>query len=201
MKNLKSAKWLIVLLCIFLILSAIIISLFTGNKKEETGEITQDVTEEMPTFANTTLFIKPAETISQKVGDILSAELWFQAENDTKVDGLQTVVCYGNELSLSETDGAIANEAAGLSMELISINNMDSNQSCATLVLLSNRSADELVTSANAVTLNFSVVKPGTGSITIDKDKSMVTGDNQESATVKSLAITSAQGTNYDITE
>jgi hypothetical protein len=152
-------------------------------------------------FANTTLSVLPSEKITKAVGDVLSAQVWFQTESGAKVDGVQTIVCYGDELSLSETSGATANTEAGFDADpIIVVKDAGDNQSCATIVATSKKSASSLTTTAKALTINFTAVKAGSGNITINKDKSMVTGDNSASATDKIITVTSVAGTTYEIT-
>ena len=154
------------------------------------------------TFANTTLSVVPSEKIIKNVNETVSTQLWFYTENDSaKVDGVQTVVCYGKELSLTE-DGIVVNTEAGFEGDpIVAINNDDPNNNCATVVVTSKKTTADLVTTAKAITLNFTAISAGSGEIVINKDKSMVTGDNSASATDKSLAITSVAGTTYEIKE
>lgn len=152
-------------------------------------------------FDNTSLSVLPSEKITKAVGDVLTAQVWFQTESSSKVDGIQTVVCYGNELTLSDTDGVVANTEAGFEEEpIIVVKDGDDGQSCATIVATSKKSASSLTTTAKALTLNFSAVKAGSGNITINKEKSMVTGDNSASATDKIITVTIVAGTTYEIT-
>lgn len=154
------------------------------------------------TFANTTLSVIPSEKIIKNVNETVSTQLWFYTENDSaKVDGVQTVVCYGKELRLTES-GVVGNTEAGFEGDpIVAINNDDPNKNCATVVVTSKKAAVDLVTTAKAITLNFTAVSAGSGEIVINKDKSMVTGDNSASPTDKTLAITSVAGTTYEIKE
>ena len=154
------------------------------------------------TFANTTLSVIPSEKIIKNVNETVSTQLWFYTENDSaKVDGVQTVVCYGKELSLVESEIVVNTEAGFEQGPIVAINDSDSNKICATIVVTSKKTAADLVTTAKAMTLNFTAVSAGSGEIVIDKEKSMVTGDNSASATDKTLAITSVAGTTYEIKE
>lgn len=151
------------------------------------------------TFANTTLSVLPSEKITKNVGDTLSAQVWFQTESGAKVDGIQAKVCYGNELTLSDVSGAVANTEAGFDETPIISVNVGTSQSCAVLVATSKKSASNLTTTAKAITLYFSAVTAGSGTITIDQTSSMVTGDNEASTTDKMIAITGVSGTSYEI--
>jgi len=63
----------------------------------------------------------------------------------------------------------------------------------------SKSAADSLAATAKAMTLNFTAISAGSGNITLDKNASMVTGDNPASLPIKVLAITSVAGTTYEI--
>jgi hypothetical protein len=151
------------------------------------------------TFANTTLSVLPNSKITKNVGETLSVQVVFQTESGAKVDGVQTKVCYGNQLSLDQTSGAVGNVSAGFDESPIISVSAGADQSCAIVVATSKKDATNLTTTANAVTLNFSALSGGSGSITIDQNGSMVTGDNPASTTDKTLAITSVSGTTYEI--
>lgn len=182
------------LLTIILLIVALVGALALVNKNQEMRK--------GATFANTTLSVLPSEKITGNVGDTITAKIWFYTENDgAKVDGVQAQVCYGDELSLGESDVA-ANTSAGFEESpIVSISQSDEStgQNCAIVVATSKKEAGDLLSTAEAVTLNFSAVKEGSGTITINKDKSAVTGENTASTTDKSLAITNVAGTSYEI--
>lgn len=184
------------LLTVILLIVALVGALALVNKNQEMRK--------GATFANTTLSVLPSTKITGKVGDAITAQVWFYTENDSaKVDGVQTRVCFGKELSLSE-DGVKANTEAGFEESpIVSIGEFseETSQRCAVVVATSKKDASSLKTTGKVITLNFSATNAGTGTITIDKEKSAVTGENTASTTDKSLAITSVAGTTYEITE
>jgi len=188
-----------------IIISAIFVIVFIGilfiTKTSTIKNINNETTPQITPFANTLLLIKPSENIIKKIGEILSVDLWFQTENNAKVDGIQAVICYGDELTLDKTNGTVANQEAGFSTVITVTKNIGSNKSCATIVITSNNSTKDLFTTINFATLNFLTAKTGSGNIYIDSDNSMVTGDNPESNTNKTLAITGTEGTTYEILE
>lgn len=186
---------------ISVILVIMVISLILITRAQTVKNIDNETTPQITPFANTLLSIKPSENIIKTIGEILTVDLWFQTENGAKVDGIQAVICYGDELVLDETNGVVANQDAGFSMVVTVTKSVGPNQSCATLVVTSYNPADDLFTTTNVATLNFSTVKAGSGNIYIDKDTSMVTGDNPDSSTNKTLAITGVEGTTYEILE
>jgi len=152
------------------------------------------------TFANTTLSVLPSSVQQKNVGDNLPVTIEFLTEGSAKVDGVQANVCYGPELSLDPATGATAGADAGFSSTpIVVINQNASGQSCATVAVTSQQSADNLKTTGVAFTLNFTALSGGSGAITIDQTKSMVTGDNPNSPTDKTLAITAVNGTTYQI--
>lgn len=151
-------------------------------------------------FANTSLIVLPSEKITKGINETLSAQVWFQTESSAKVDGVQSVICYGNQLSLNADSGVEVNTDAGFDSSPIVSIKAEGTQSCATVVVTSKKAASNLQSSARAFTLNFRTVSAGTGTIAITQSKSMVTGDNLASETDKVIAITSVAGTTYEVT-
>jgi hypothetical protein len=143
--------------------------------------------------------VLPSEKIIKNVGDVVSAKVWYQTESGAKVDGVQTVICYGKELSLSEDTGVITNTDNGFESGPIVVVKDSGTGKCATIVATSKKSADKLKTTGEAFSVNFSAVAVGEGNLTLDLAKSMVTGDNSASATDKEIAITSVENTTYQI--
>lgn len=183
------------LLLILLLITALAGALALVNKNQNT--------QKGATFANTTLAILPSDKITKAVGNTLTAQVWFYTENSkTLVDGVQAKLCYGNELSLNTSNGAVGNTEAGFSSEVIISDPVavGTSQTCSVIVATSQKSAANLSASAKAITVNFSAVKAGSGSIVINKAGSAVTGENTASTTDKSLAITSVSGTSYEVT-
>jgi hypothetical protein len=151
------------------------------------------------TFANTKLLLLPSEKIIKNVGDEFSVKVWYETESGAKVDGVQTVVCYGNELSLDGETGVVANTDNGFeSGPIVNIKDTDSGK-CATMVATSKKAADKLKTTGEVFEINFTAVSVGEGSFTIDQEKSMVTGDNANSTTDKEIKITGVENTTYQI--
>ncbi|MBU1117419.1 PKD domain-containing protein, partial [Patescibacteria group bacterium] len=151
-------------------------------------------------FASTSLMVLPSEKIVKNVGDVVSAKVYYQTESEAKVDGVQTVVCYGDELSLDEDTGVVANTDNGFEeTPIVAIKDAGNGTWCATVVATSKKSADKLKTVGEAFTLSFSAIKEGSGEITLNKEKSMVTGDNSASATDKMITVTSVDNTTYEI--
>lgn len=179
-----------ILLTIFLIVALIGgLALVKQNQETRKGA----------SFANTKLTLLPSEKIIKNVGDVVPVKVWYQTEGEAKVDGVQTVVCYGNELSLNEDTGVVANTDNGFeSGPIVSVKSTDTG-SCATLVATSKKSADKLKTTGEVMALNFTALKAGEGNLTLDMAKSMVTGDNSASATDKEIAVTVVENTSYKI--
>ena len=185
----KKTKILLTLLLVTALVGAL--ALVKKNQNTQKGA----------TFANTTLAVLPSDKITKAVGETLTATVWFYTENSgALVDGVQAKVCYGNELTLNESNGAVGNTDVGFDASPIINVSVGSSQSCAVVVATSKKSATNLSALAKALTLYFSAVSAGSGSIIIDKDASAVTGENTASTTDKSLAITSVAGTTYGIT-
>lgn len=152
------------------------------------------------TFANTILELLPSKKIIKNVGETVPVKVYFQTENEAQVDGVQTVVCYGDELSLDESTGVVVNTDNGFESDpIVQVKDMGDGRWCATMVATSKKSVDKLKTTGEVFAINFSAVKEGEGTLTIDQAKSMVTGDNVNSATDKEIAITMVNNTSYQI--
>ena len=145
-------------------------------------------------FAKTVLKLIHDTTIVNKVGEVVPVKLWYYTENQAKVDGVQTVVCWGNNVKLNES-GVVVNTQNGFeSVPIVVI-----KDNCATLVATSKQTADKLKTTGEVFALNFEAISEGEGTITIKKESSVVTGDNPASPTDKEIAVTAVENTTYKI--
>lgn len=152
-------------------------------------------TRKSASFANTKLMLLPSEKIIKKVGEIVPVKVHYLTESGARVDGVQTVVCFGKELTLNPDTGVVVNTENGFESTPI----VQVNDNCVTLVATSKKVADKLKTTGEVFALNFMAVSEGEGPITITQTKSMVTGDNPASPTDKEIAITSVEDTSYQI--
>jgi len=152
-------------------------------------------------FATTKLFLLPSEKIIKNVGDQFQVKVWFLTGGQAKVDGVQTVVCYGDELTLDEA-GIVVNTGGGFDSTPIvnfTYNVGTTGRSCATMVATSKQGVDKLTTTGEVFALNFKAVKMGSGTLDINKSKSVVTGDNPQSPTDKEIDVTLVENTTYEI--
>lgn len=157
-------------------------------------------TRKSASFADTKLMLLPSEKIVKKVGEIVPVKVYFQTESGARVDGVQTVVCYGEEIFLDQETGIIVNTENGFESDpIVIVNEVEEGKWCATMVATSKKAADKLITTGEVFALNFTAVSEGEGPLTITQTKSMVTGDNPASATDKEIAITSVEDTSYQI--
>ncbi len=153
-------------------------------------------------FGNTSLQLMPSDKIIKAVGEIFPVQVMFTTQNSEKVDGVQTVVCYNNLISLLETESK-GNADAGFQDDLIISVKSEGEGKCATVVAIPKATvADEAkrLSAGSAMTLKFKGVSRGEGNLTLNKDKSEVTGINDASGTDKNLTVTSVVGTSYEIT-
>jgi len=148
-------------------------------------------------FDTSTLRVLPSSKITAAVGDNFSAEVWYYTSGNSKVDGVQTEVCYGNGITLK---GVTVNTAAGFNSDPITVTRALSTGSCTMVVVTSMQAATNLSTTGKAFTLNFTGVTAGTGNISLDSSTSQMTGDNPASATDKNITVTGVTGTSYEIT-
>jgi len=145
-------------------------------------------------FANTVLQLLPEAKIEKEVNEIVPVKVYYSTENEAKVDGVKTEVCWGSHLGLDE-GGVVVNTANGFNSSPIVV----IKDNCATLVATSQQAADKLKTTGEVFALNFIALSEGEGTITINKESSMVTGDNPASPTDKEIAVTSVENTTYKI--
>ena len=125
--------------------------------------------------------------MTAKVGDTFATQLWYYTSGNSKVDGVQTVICHGAEVTI---DRLVVNTEAGFSGDPITM--ADGN--CTTVVVMSNQGAGKLQTTGKAVS-----IKNGSGNINLDASTSMMTGDNLASLTDKNITVTGVTGTSYQI--
>jgi len=145
-------------------------------------------------FANTKLMLLPSTRIERKIGEELPVKLYFLTESGAKVDGVQSEVCWGSHLKLDESKIMVNTQNGFDSNPIILFKN-----NCVTLVATSKSAADNLKTTGEVFTLNFEAISEGEGTIIINKESSMVTGDNSASATDKVIAVTAVENTTYKI--
>lgn len=159
-------------------------------------------------FATTVLNVVPGEKQTKKIGDILSYQVQYATTGSAKADGVQTIVCYGPQIEIAETkdeNGTVildimGNTAAGFGkIPITSAKKIDETKSCVTVVVTSQEAASKLLSASNAFKINFKAIKVGSGTITLDKANSVVTGDNPASATDKEIAVSAVQNGSYEI--
>lgn len=147
-------------------------------------------------FDTSSLKVLPTGTISVGVGDTFSAGVWFQTTNNSKVDGLQSEICYGNGISLSKV---IVNSNAGFSSIPITVTKAGATKTCTTVVVISMSTASNLLASGKAFTLNFQGVSSGSGDISLNTTTSSMTGDNPASTVEKNITVNNVAGTSYNV--
>ncbi len=178
----KTGTFLFLTLLIITIVGALVLV----NKNQDTRK--------GASFANTKLMLLPNSRIDKAVGEVVPVKIHFLTESGAKVDGVQTELCWGSHLKLDES-GIVVNTQNGFDSNPIIV----IKDNCVTLVATSKLAADKLKTTGEVFALNFKALSEGEGSITINKESSMVTGDNSASALDKEIAVTAVENTTYKI--
>lgn len=179
-----------IILPTLLILAALVGGLILVNQNQETRR--------GAAFDTSTLKVLPATKIRANLNDTFSTQLWYYTSSNSKVDGVQTVVCYGTNISL---ESIVPNQEAGFGNDPITVTNTSNGRTCTTIVVTSSKAASELLTTGRALTMTFKGNSIGLGDINLDQTKSMMTGDNSASATDKNITVTGVEGTTYEIVE
>jgi hypothetical protein len=185
MKNNK-----VMILGVVVLLAALAASVVLTSKNQETRR--------SAAFDTSTLKVLPAEKITAGVGETFAAQLWYYTSTNSKVDGVQTVVCYGSGVTLVSI---VANAEAGFSADPITATKTLSTGACTTVVVTSNKEAAKLLTTGKAFTMYFKGIRTGTANISLDKNTSSMTGDNSASEVDKNITVTGVTGTSYEIVD
>jgi hypothetical protein len=143
-------------------------------------------------FDTSTLKLLPSSTITANVGSTFPVELYYYTSASSKVDGIQTVVCYGAGVSLASV---VVNTDAGFNSDPV----MATNGACTTVVVTSMKAAANLATTGKAFTLYFRGIAVGAGTLSLNSSTSMMTGDNPASDTDKNITVSGVEGTDYQI--
>jgi len=150
-------------------------------------------------FANTALVLLPSDKITKAVGENLLVHMNYATEGGAKLYNVDTVVCYGSNLELSATEST-GNADLGYSAPMILDAAAVGSNKCSKVVVLKETSKINVAeASGELAVLKFKAVSAGSGTITIDKEKSKATGENTASETDKWITVTQVTGTSYEI--
>jgi len=132
-------------------------------------------------FAGTKVFMMPEEHSGQ-VGNEVIAQLFVETENEAKLSSIDTQICYGNELIISEEDPSsqveLNKEALGT---LVDATVVGEGYKCLRLVAIAdlNKKPKDLKGGmVRVATIKFVAINPGEGEIKIDREKTKVGGYN-----------------------
>lgn len=150
-------------------------------------------------FANTTLMLLPSSKLTGHVNDTLTAHLNFTTDGGAMLYNIDTVVCYGPQLQLLDTEST-GNATLGYGGLMFAASPDAGANKCTKVVVLKNvTDISKAATTGEAAVLKFKALSVGYGSIDINKDLSKATGENQSSSD-KWITVTSTTGTSYEIT-
>lgn len=155
-------------------------------------------------FAGTKVLVMP-ESISANTGSKAVAQLYLETADSAKVSSIDTVVCYGNGLSLAE---------GSLSSQVVLNNDALKDLVDTSLVTVDGRPCVRIVGLAGAtmkpsdlksgmfkvVDIKFDTTAEATGKISVIANKTKVGGYNPAAgATDNSLQVTSTSEANYTV--
>ncbi|MFZ2153054.1 MAG: hypothetical protein WAV41_03275 [Microgenomates group bacterium] len=153
-------------------------------------------------FAGTKLLLQP-ESILGGVGEKANVQLFMETANGAKVSSIDTVVCYGNGLSLDANNlesQVILNTAVLKDLVDVSLNN-----NCVRIVALAGATMKPTDLKSGMVKIadiKFDAVAQASGQITIKQANTKVGGYNPSAgATDNSLEVTSVTAASYTVGE
>ena len=159
-------------------------------------------------FAEAKVFLLPSEEINHEVGDKFTVQLWiepgdkFDGDGKAKVQNIQTIICYGPELALDtsgEAEGVKETEANGFDDVALAKVNVVDGKNCLSLAIVADN-FDRIKSETMEVgKIYFSSVSEGEGEITINKDKTVISGENNADALDKYIDVGTVVGTSYKI--
>lgn len=159
-------------------------------------------------FAEAKVFLLPSEEINHEVGDKFTVQLWvdpgerFDGDGNAKVQNIQTIICYGPELALDTTDeakGVKETEVNGFDdVALAKVNEVD-GKNCLSLAIVADNFDRIKSETMEMGKIYFSAVSEGEGLITINKDKTVISGENSADSLDKYISVGEVTGTSYKI--
>jgi len=159
-------------------------------------------------FAEAKVFLLPSEKIEREVGDKFTVQLWidpgdrYDGTGKAKVQNIQTIICYGPELTLdtsSETKGVKETETNGFDdVALAQVNVVDGNN-CLSLAIVADNFDRIKSETMEMGKIYFSAVSEGEGLITINKDKTVISGENSADSLDKYITVGEVTGASYMI--
>lgn len=142
----------------------------------------------MAYFAKTKLLVEP-KLIEVKTGDLVSVQLVAETEDSAKISSIDTQICYGSELGISETDTASLVELNQEALGILVDATVDENKNCLRLVAIAslNKKPNDLATgTVQLATIKLLARSAGSGEIKIDGAKTKVGGYNPTPGAINS---------------
>ena len=161
-------------------------------------------TPKMSYFAKTKLLIEP-KLIEGKTKDQISIQLVAETESGAKISSIDTQICFGNELEISETDTSSLVE---LNQEVLGIlvdASVDKSKKCLRLIAIANlnmKPTDLATGTVRLATIKLLAKTTGSGEIKIDGVKTKVGGYNPTPGAANSaIKVTELGNAKYVISE
>jgi hypothetical protein len=157
-------------------------------------------------FAEAKVFLLPSEKIEREVGDKFTVQLWvdpgdrYDGTGKAKVQNIQTIICYGPELALdtsSEAKGVKETEANGFDDVALAKVNVVDGKNCLSLAIVADNFDRIKSETMEMGKIYFSAVSEGEDLITINKDKTVISGENSADSLDKYISVGTVTGTSY----
>jgi len=159
-------------------------------------------------FAEAKVFLLPSEEIKHEVGDKFTVQLWvdpgerFDGDGNAKVQNIQTIICYGPELALDtsdEVEGVKETEVNGFDDVALAKVNVVDGKNCLSLAIVADNFDRIKSETMEMGKIYFSAISEGEGVITINKDKTVISGENSADSLDKYITVGTVTGTSYVI--
>jgi hypothetical protein len=161
-------------------------------------------TPKMAYFAKTKLLVEP-KLMEGKIKDQINVRLVAETENSAKISSIDTQICFGNELEISETDTSSLVELNQEALGILVDASVDKNKNCLRLVAIAslNKKPNDLATgTVQLATIKLLAKTTGSGEIKIDGAKTKVGGYNPTPGAANSaIKVTELGNAKYVISE
>lgn len=160
-------------------------------------------------FAEAKVFLLPSEKIEREVGDKFTVQLWvesgdrYDGTGKAKVQNIQTQICFGSEITIDKSDAdangvdhVIENGFDQVALAQITTEN---GKNCLSLAIVADN-FDRIKSGTMEVgKIYFVSTAEGEGQITINKEKTKISGENSADTVDKYIDVGMVTGTSYKI--
>ncbi len=152
-------------------------------------------------FSGASLSLQP-ELIQDSVDKTVIAQLWVDTADNSKVNSVDTTLCYGNQsITLDSADPSDSVRLNQNAFKMIEYIDNDEKTHCLHFVVTSKGIPNDNLTSGliKVADISFKTISPGTGNITIKKARSIIGGYNPAGGFDAVLQISKVSNSRYQI--